>query len=590
MKKKKNNRILNTFSGRISSMVLLTVLLISISISAVVLKMSQNIFMNTYGQSQEKVFSQIEEELNILNDNMQKLITQIDSSWAFRMYLTSTSHLDNVEQYRNMYQMEQDLTVSSSSDLKLLNIMVLGMQGQDYLSRTETIYMTKDEILNSPAAVAAMDEPERMHYTFAEGGYTQTNRNLHVIIVSKALYYQQSRQIYGIVFITLSMEDMQNYYDYFVTDNSSFYMVDTEDDTVVCSSRRDVVGKTMQDSWYIQAKHEESTQYTIRQDGQYLTIMCRDLPYQQKKIYGVVDNRLALTQLYNMPLLIVICLAIGCIILTMSFCFARETIRPLSTLVQKMSGIKGGNFQEYMPVEGTLEVQELAKTYNYMLDDIEKYIAELMNTQQEKRKSEIKALQMQINPHFIYNTLASIKMLVYQNDTEKTITTIDAFISLLRNTINNTDELVTISQEIENLRNYMRIIQARYGETVQIEFYVSRSCQNCEIPKLILQPFVENAFFHGYPSGQKGTIQINIERKEDILKIRILDDGVGLKTDTDNTVSLPVKKKEHFSGIGIRNIRERLQLLYGQNQSLTIENSRFGGTMVTIQLPARTKE
>ena len=85
-------------------------------------------------------------------------------------------------------------------------------------------------------------------------------------------------------------------------------------------------------------------------------------------------------------------------------------------------------------------------------------------------------------------------------------------------------------------------------------------------------------------------IQINIERKEDILKIRILDDGVGLKTDTDNTVSLPVKKKEHFSGIGIRNIRERLQLLYGQNQSLTIENSRFGGTMVTIQLPARTKE
>lgn len=571
-------------------MVLLTVLLISISISAVVLKMSQNIFMNTYGQSQEKVFSQIEEELNILNDNMQKLITQIDSSWAFRMYLTSTSHLDNVEQYRNMYQMEQDLTVSSSSDLKLLNIMVLGMQGQDYLSRTETIYMTKDEILNSPAAVAAMDEPERMHYTFAEGGYTQTNRNLHVIIVSKALYYQQSRQIYGIVFITLSMEDMQNYYDYFVTDNSSFYMVDTEDDTVVCSSRRDVVGKTMQDSWYIQAKHEESTQYTIRQDGQYLTIMCRDLPYQQKKIYGVVDNRLALTQLYNMPLLIVICLAIGCIILTMSFCFARETIRPLSTLVQKMSGIKGGNFQEYMPVEGTLEVQELAKTYNYMLDDIEKYIAELMNTQQEKRKSEIKALQMQINPHFIYNTLASIKMLVYQNDTEKTITTIDAFISLLRNTINNTDELVTISQEIENLRNYMRIIQARYGETVQIEFYVSRSCQNCEIPKLILQPFVENAFFHGYPSGQKGTIQINIEKKEDILKIRILDDGVGLKTDTDNTVSLHVKKKEHFSGIGIRNIRERLQLLYGQNQSLTIENSRLGGTMVTIQLPARIKE
>lgn len=589
MKNKKNNNILNTFSGRISSMVLLTAVIISISISAVVLKMSQNIFMDTYGQSQEKVFSQIEEELNILNDDMQKVMEEIDSSWAFRTYLTGASQMDNVEQYRNMYQMEQDLTVSSSSDLKLLNIMVLGMQGQDYLSRTETIYMTKDEILDSPAAAAAMDEPERMHYTFAKGGYTQTNKDIDVIIVSKALYYRQSRQIYGIVFITLNMEDLQKYYDYFVTDNSSFYMVDAED-TVVCSSRRGTVGKTMDDSWYIKAKNAGATQCTIREKGQYLTVMCRELPYQQKKIYGVVDNRLALTQLYNMPLLIGICLAIGCLILAVSFFFARETIRPLSTLVQKMSGIKGGHFQEYMPVEGTLEVQELAKTYNYMLDDMEKYIAELMHTQQEKRKSEIKALQMQINPHFIYNTLASIKMLVYQNDTKKTITTIDAFISLLRNTINNTDELVTISREIENLRNYMQIIQARYGDAVQMEFYVSRTCQNCEIPKLILQPFVENAFFHGYPSGQKGTIQIYIEKQEDMLKIRIMDDGVGLHADTDNKVSLPVQRKEHFSGIGIHNIRERLQLMYAEKQSLSIENGPFGGTVVTIQLPARTKE
>ena len=116
MKNKKNNNILNTFSVRISSMVLLTAVIISISISAVVLKMSQNIFMDTYGQSQEKVFSQIEEELNILNDDMQKVMEEIDSSWAFRMYLTGASQMDNVEQYRNMYQMEQDLTVSRSEE------------------------------------------------------------------------------------------------------------------------------------------------------------------------------------------------------------------------------------------------------------------------------------------------------------------------------------------------------------------------------------------------------------------------------------------------------------------------------------------
>ena len=96
MKNKKSYNLLNTFSGRISGMVLLTALIISVSISAVVLKMSQNIFMDTYGQSQEKVFSQIEEELNILNDDMQKVMEEIDSSWAFRMYLTGASQMDNV--------------------------------------------------------------------------------------------------------------------------------------------------------------------------------------------------------------------------------------------------------------------------------------------------------------------------------------------------------------------------------------------------------------------------------------------------------------------------------------------------------------
>ena len=96
MNNKKRYNILNTFSGRISSMLLLTAVIISVSISAVVLKMSQNIFMNTYGQSHEKVFSQIEEELNILNDDMQKVMEEIDSSWAFRMYLTGASQMDNV--------------------------------------------------------------------------------------------------------------------------------------------------------------------------------------------------------------------------------------------------------------------------------------------------------------------------------------------------------------------------------------------------------------------------------------------------------------------------------------------------------------
>ena len=165
--------------------------------------------------------------------------------------------------------------------------------------------------------------------------------------------------------------------------------------------------------------------------------------------------------LYNMPLLILLCAAVGAVILLLCLAYTRQTLRPLSELVQRMGQIRKGDFEQYMPVEGTTEVQELAATYNYMLDDLQSYINELMETQKARRKSEISALQMQINPHYIYNTLASIKWLVYQNDRDRTVQTIDAFISLLRNTISNTDEFITIDQEVQNLENYILINHTR---------------------------------------------------------------------------------------------------------------------------------
>lgn len=579
----------NSFSGRIFIMVMLSIMVISLTVSTVVLKMSQSIFMDTYGKSQEKVFDQIEEELNGLHENVQQIVEAIDSSWAFRIYLSGEEKLNNVQTFQNMYQMKKDLELHTASEMDLLNILVLSMHGQHYLSRTETISMQEEDMFSSEAVQVAVKQPGKLHYTFSHGGYSITNKNTDVVIVSQALSYQTSQEIYAVVLITLTMEDLQKYFDYFVTDNTAFYMVDKKNQ-VICSNKKQMIGACLEESWYQQALGREETQFTVNEKGKYLTVMQRKLPYQEKRILGVVDNRLALSQLYNMPFLVTLCILIAFLILAVSLWFAEQTIQPLSTLVQKMSGIKSGNFSEYMKEEGTIEVQELARTYNYMLDDIQKYIAELMETEKARRKSEIQALQMQINPHFIYNTLASIKLLVYQNDVEKTVSTIDAFIHLLRNSIHNTDEFVSIGQEIENLKNYVQIIHARYGEAVQVEFYISRSCYEYGIPKLILQPFVENAFFHGFPFGREGTIQIFVEKREEQLEIRILDDGVGMEFEKQQEAVRGPARKEYFSGIGIHNVQERLRLLYGEEQRIQIQSFRQIGTSIFIWLPARKEE
>ena len=122
-----------------------------------------------------------------------------------------------------------------------------------------------------------------------------------------------------------------------------------------------------------------------------------------------------------------------------------------------------------------------------------------------------------------------------------------------------------------------------------MEHYVSRNCYDCLIPKLVMQPFIENAFFHAFPSGRTGTIQIIIGQKEGKLEIRIIDDGVGMEQRKAERALMKETKKEHFSGIGIHNVQERLKLLYGEGYGIQIDSREREGTTVTIVLPIRRK-
>ena len=569
--KKKLKDYRNSFYFRILLMVLVGISITAITVSFVVLIMSKSAFNKTYTKSQEKVFDRIEKELNDFHESLLEVVNAIDTSWAFRLYLNS-NEMDNLQAFQNIHQMEADLEKSKSANMERLNILVLSADKQKhYLSRTETISVSDEEIWESKAVKLAVTEPEVIHYSFSDGAYTMTTKDTDVIIVSKALYYQEREEVYGVVLATLTMEDMKKYYDYFVTEYTEFYLVG-DNDRVYCSSDKTSVGNKL-------------PSFSLGH-----TVMKRDLNYLGCTMYGVIDSQHALGKLYNMSLLIIICVAIGIVMLAVGSIYTRQTIRPLSQLVKKMSTLKEGNFTEYMPLSGTSEVQELASTYNYMLDDIQNYIKELLRIQKEKRKSEIKALQMQINPHYIYNTLASIKWLLYRNDTDTIVKTMDAFISLLRNTISNADEFITVEQEIRNLDDYILINHVRYGEAVKVEYFISNGCKNCLLPKLLIQPFIENAFFHAFPDGKSGTIQIVMQLKDNNLEIKVIDDGVGMTQEQAQKLTTGESNKEHFTGIGINNVQDRIKLIYGKEYGLVIDSVDGVGTSVTIKLPAREKE
>lgn len=552
---------------KILAVVTLGILCAVCIVTVVIISISKGVFVDTYGASQEQVFYRIEDELNSYHEDLMKLFSSLNSSWNMKLYLQE-EYPNPQTAFKNAYNADQDMKKAIPSSMDNINVMAVSKSGGSYLDREETIITPVSEIIKSKEAKYAMEHPEEVQYVFRHNGYTATTRNIPVVMAVKAVRSPGSKIPYGVAYVTMKESDFMKYYDYFASDYAEFYLTDGTD-TVVSSSDKNTLGEKMPE-----------------RSGSTVTILKKELPYYQCTAYGIIDNSKTLEHLYNVPAIFFICIAIMLVSCVIIYLVIKQTTKPLSKLVAEMSNARDTKYDEHINLTGSKEVEELSSTYNAMLDEMNRYISELLTIQKGKRKAEIAALQMQINPHYIYNTLASIKWLIFQGNVEKSTKTIDAFIALLRSTISNTDEYITISKEIESLKNYVLINNTRYGDKVQVEYFVTFGCEEYKIPKMILQPFVENAFFYAFPYQESGNIKILVRTLGGNLQIQIIDNGIGISDERLRELTSRSSTTEHYSGIGIINVDDRLKLIYGNEYGINITSEENQGTTVTIVVPA----
>ena len=576
----------NSMVVKIVLAVVVGIILAVFSVTAIIVNLSEDIFVNTYGKSQEKVFLQIEKELNHYHENLSKIIDSVEVSWAFRIYF-SDKEMNSTRTFRNFYKMDEDLKNAIPTNISDVSVMLVGLNEKTYLNREETIISSAKEILESDVSKKAMEKKGSIVYQYADSGFTSTTRNTPVVMAAKALCYPESGEMYALIYVTMKEEDMEKFYQHFTSEYANFYMTDSQG-KIISTNQKGVLENKLGKNLRV-AEKEEKLRCDAMENGKEVIVLQKYLPYYNYTMYGVIDSRNALGRLYNIPMLWGVCAAIAMGVIIATYFFVKQTTKPLSVLVNKMANARNGKYDGQIEVTGSYEIQELTTTYNAMLEDLNRYIEELMNVQKEKRKAEISALQMQINPHYVYNTLASIKWLIYQGEIEKSTKAIDAFISLLRSTIGNTDEYTTVEKEIENLKNYVFINNTRYGDKVQVEYFVNFGCEECQIPKMILQPFVENAFFHAFPYERKGKITILVRKLDDNLQIQIIDDGVGIDQKRLKEISEGNTKTEHFTGIGVNNVDDRLKLLYGSQYGILIESEENKGTRITVCIPVKSE-
>lgn len=580
--------IRNTLFFRIVYVLIIGIFIASLTSSAIAIQISKKSINDIYVDYQEQLLWRVSDEMNTLHVDAVEVINTVSNSTAFQTYLIQKEKLSAQEAFQTIYQMDKHMENSLANRQKFLRVVVLGTDGSQYNTFEESFTTAPQILLEEEFIQNTLNNPDIIQYQYLEKGFTESTSKEPVIIITKALQKSVYAKPYGVVCIAVTESDLSLNYDYLTSSTTSFYMMN-ESGQIFSSNQQVQVGKKSVDLLKISEKFPKIDKMISISEEKNQMVMFQWLPYQNLWLVATVDTDLALSGIYDITSILLVSISIGSLIAIITFWVIRHNMSPLNQLKEKMKSVRSGDLNQHMEEKGVEEVQEIAKTFNYMVDGLNEHVEELLVAEKEKRRLEIHSLQMQINPHYIFNTLSSIKWLVWQGNASKASEVIDAFIGLLRNTISHTEEeKILFWKEIENTKNYVLINNARYGDQIQVSFMVMPETENIQVPKLILQPIIENSFFHAFPSGKRGSINLFARVKEEKLIIEIIDNGVGMNK--EKLGNLLQSKGEQFTGIGIGNVRERLILLYGEESSMKIESSLNKGTRIILTIPAQTSK
>ena len=262
-------------------------------------------------------------------------------------------------------------------------------------------------------------------------------------------------------------------------------------------------------------------------------------------------------------------------------------VKPLKKLEKYMVQVNPDNMDQRMEILTDDEIGHLSMKFNQMMDRIRNLKEQVIEEQEDKRKYELQALQAQINPHFLYNTLDSIIWMAETNDSNIVAMT-EALAKLFRISLNKGNEEISLERELEHVKNYLIIQSMRYADKFTYEISAEPGVERCRTIKLILQPIVENCIYHGIKKKRgTGKITIRAYRREQNLIIEFSDDGCGMPEEICRKILSDEIESENISGsgIGVKNVNERIQLRFGKKYGLSYSSEEGVGTTVTYVLP-----
>lgn len=535
---------------------------------------------------------------DLITENNEKLVDQVSlnmDSYIKKMMQISDSMYYSVIKNKDLDQDNLDKEMALLYEANKDSLVSIACFDNDCRLVSAAPVSTLKETANIDEQdwyIKANDVIENVHFSIphVQNIFVDTEQRYYwVTSLSRAVELTKSGNTSrGTLLVDMNFSSIENIFTKINENGPGYMYLINRDGEIIYHPRQELIySKLMNENNMTAASYEDGS-HEETFEGEDRVIVVKTIGYTGWKIVSVTpveEFSVNLNQLRLFVVIIITCLIfiLICVNLSVSHLIAD----PIRKLDESVKDLEDGKLDLDIYIGGTHEIKHLGNTILSVVKQLRKLMDEAVVEQEEKRKTELDALQSQINPHFLYNTLDSIVWMVESERYEDAISMVTSLANLFRISISKGKNIITIADEIKHVENYLNIQKFRYKNKFEASIYIEPTIADCATIKLIVQPLIENAIYYGVEClMDEGEITVRAYEKDNDIYIEVIDNGVGIPEEniplllTDDS-----RVRKRGSGIGLRNVHQRIQLYFGKAYGLEIESELDEGTTIRIHIP-----
>lgn len=551
------------------------------------------------------IYSRLSSQLydTVKQENV-NLVNRVDSS--MEVYLRNIMKLSDTIYYgiiKNTNLSEDSIgekltLLYNNNKEQVSNIALISKEGEPISVVPAARFRKNFKAEDEEWFVNALNKTENIHFTLPhvqkmfEKGDNSYN---WVISMSRAVEITVGGSTeQAVLLIEMAYQGLEEVLDEVTLGNGGYiYLMDSNGDIIWHPKFELIASGRVKENNLVAAGYDDGSREEVF-NGTRQTVVTKTVGYTGWKLVGVIKGTgISLNMLKTRLFIVFVILLIIFIVIIINSYISFRVTNPIRELEKSVKELEEGNLDADIYMGGSYEVQHLGKSVQDMKFRIKGLMQDIVNEHEEKRKSEFDSLQAQINPHFLYNTLDIIVWQIENEKQSEAVHTVTALARFFRLSLGKGKNIVTVKDEIDHVKNYLMIQHMRFKNKFDYEFDIAEDVLELPSLKLMLQPLVENAIYHGmeFMDGD-GMIMVKAWREEDELYLSVADNGLGMTEDKVEMILTgeSTSGNGRGSGIGVKNVNERIKLYFGEAYGLTIDSEPDEGTTVIIHLPAKDEK